>query len=395
MTEPIIPPEPPDPNPAWLAMSPERRQAILEGAEAMRVHRQGLSRVIAIGRAFHELQLEAMARSHSNRPTGGPYAREYAALEMPVPDLVVNNRTDRSQYIWCYHNRAVLEAWWALSENDGQRERWNHPDAIQRNYRAYAAREKARTTPKPAAGPASAPAARPILRPRAPGAPPRTATASKPEPAPSAPEAEDEVVPQVVVAALTTDDEPLVDQFLAQPADGPINARSVVLILALRMAALRARVTELEDALDRAADAAPIDPAILNASDRQKFDRLKQRLERQFQGRVNDALVQRVDEFLTTYTLPHMRETLDHANRIIEASHGKPFSEAEYDMLRWALHEDQTDEERRRAAFTLVTEKRANLRPGRPEERLSTAIPNTTEEWMAMRRGPRRDPDAP
>ena len=197
----------------------------------MRVHRQGLQRVLAIGRAFHELQLEAMGRSHSNRPTGGPYARAYAALEMPVPDLVVRNRMDRSQYIWCYQHRAALEAWWALSENAEQKDRWNHPDAIQRNYRAYEAREKARTAPRaavaaaagaaaasvrpnltqatqPAAGSASAPAQpaeRPILNPRRPGDPPRTAEASKPEPAPQPepqPTQQQAATPRPDVAAL-------------------------------------------------------------------------------------------------------------------------------------------------------------------------------------------------
>lgn len=131
-----------DSNPFWLSMSPERRQAILDGAAAMRIHRQGLRRVFDIGRAFYEMQEEARVRSNSGKPSGRRYSDAYAALEMPVPDLAGINKTDRNQYIWCHQNRAALEAWWALPENAEKRDKWNHPDAIKRNFQAYEKRQQ-------------------------------------------------------------------------------------------------------------------------------------------------------------------------------------------------------------------------------------------------------------
>lgn len=126
-----------DANPSWQRMSPERREAILAGVQAMRVHRDGLERAFIIGRAFHELQLEAMTRSNSNKPSGRRYSDSYAALEKPVPDLATTTKKARNQFIWCYQNKEPLEAWWALSENGTRRDNWNHPDAIKRNFTVY------------------------------------------------------------------------------------------------------------------------------------------------------------------------------------------------------------------------------------------------------------------
>ena len=119
----------------WEGMAAERRDAIIEGAEAMRVHREGLARIFAIGRAFEAMQIEAMLRSHSNNPIGKRYNDAYALLEKPVPELARINKTDRNQFIWCWQQHAALQRWWD-SKAQNQRDRWNHPDAVKRHYLA-------------------------------------------------------------------------------------------------------------------------------------------------------------------------------------------------------------------------------------------------------------------
>jgi hypothetical protein len=119
----------------WQGMAPERQEVIRNGAEAMRVHRQGLTRIFAIGQAFEAMQDEAMYRSHSNNPIGKRYNDAYALLEKPVPELARINKTDRSQFIWCWKRHEAIERWW-ITKAQNQKDRWNHPDAVKKNYRA-------------------------------------------------------------------------------------------------------------------------------------------------------------------------------------------------------------------------------------------------------------------
>jgi hypothetical protein len=119
----------------WAGMAPERQEVIRIGAEAMRVHRQGLKRIFAIGQAFEAMQDEAMYRSHSNNPIGIRYNDAYALLEKPVPELARINKTDRSQFIWCWKRHEAIERWW-VTKAQNQKDRWNHPDAVKKNYLA-------------------------------------------------------------------------------------------------------------------------------------------------------------------------------------------------------------------------------------------------------------------
>jgi hypothetical protein len=69
----------------------------------MAPQRGGLGRIFKIGHAFEEMQREAMDRSHSQNPTGKRYNEAYAALARPAPEPTKVNKTDRNQYIWCWH----------------------------------------------------------------------------------------------------------------------------------------------------------------------------------------------------------------------------------------------------------------------------------------------------
>ena len=109
MTDGMLTPHPTE----WDGMTEERHQAIVKAVEAIRVQRKGLQRIFVLGRAFEELQTEAMQRSHSNQPHGIRYNEAYRQLERPIPELAETsiNKTDRNQYIWCWQRRDELEAW--------------------------------------------------------------------------------------------------------------------------------------------------------------------------------------------------------------------------------------------------------------------------------------------
>ena len=81
----------------------------------------------SVGKAF-----EAMLRSHSNNPIGKRYNDAYALLEKPVPELARINKTDRNQFIWWWQQREALERWWPTKAQN-QRDRWNHPDVVERH----------------------------------------------------------------------------------------------------------------------------------------------------------------------------------------------------------------------------------------------------------------------
>jgi hypothetical protein len=117
----------------WQDVDDELRQVFTEGEKALQTLRQGLNRVFRIGRAFAALRQEAMRRSHSNNPIGKRFNEAWGALVIPTPELTRVNKTDRSQFMWCYEHREQLAAWWpTLAQN--QRDRWGHPDTIKKQY---------------------------------------------------------------------------------------------------------------------------------------------------------------------------------------------------------------------------------------------------------------------
>lgn len=135
----------------WQDVTAELQQVFVEGEQALRTHRQGLERVFRIGHAFAAMQQEAMRRSHSNNPIGKRYNEAWDALTHPTPELTKVNKTDRSQYVWCYEHRPQLEAWWPTLA-DNQRDRWGHPDTIKKQYLKAHGEElpaKAKAAPKP------------------------------------------------------------------------------------------------------------------------------------------------------------------------------------------------------------------------------------------------------
>ena len=97
--------------PEWAGMEDERRLAILAGETAMSDLRGGFDDWVRVGRAFHEIQLEAMARSNSNQPNGRRYADAYNLLEKPTEQLKSFDKSDRKKVVDLYLDR--LQHWLA------------------------------------------------------------------------------------------------------------------------------------------------------------------------------------------------------------------------------------------------------------------------------------------
>jgi hypothetical protein len=124
--------------PEWEGMEASRRAVIVAAEAAMAAARQGFDNWVAIGAGFHELQLEAMARSNSNRPNGRRYADAYRELEQPTDQLRTFDPSDRKKVIDLYLDRDAVRSWFyddaKVSQRD--RDRWNHPSTIMRHYMA-------------------------------------------------------------------------------------------------------------------------------------------------------------------------------------------------------------------------------------------------------------------
>jgi hypothetical protein len=121
---------------AWAAIPEERRAIILAGQAAIVNRRKALDDWIAIGKAFHELQHEAMQQSNSKQPKGRRYSDAYAALELrqEIANLRKIDKSDRKKAIWLYQNEEPVRHWYAtLSQS--QRDRWTRTQTIKLHYR--------------------------------------------------------------------------------------------------------------------------------------------------------------------------------------------------------------------------------------------------------------------
>jgi hypothetical protein len=99
---------------AWAAIPEERRAIILAGEAAIVDRRKPLDDWVAIGKAFHELQHEAMQQSNSKQPKGRRYSDAYALLQLPreIANLQKIDKSDRKKTIWLYENEEPVRRWY-------------------------------------------------------------------------------------------------------------------------------------------------------------------------------------------------------------------------------------------------------------------------------------------
>jgi hypothetical protein len=130
---------------------------------------------------------------------------------------------------------------------------------------------------------------------------------------------------------------------------------------------------------------APLDPSILNASYRAKYDALVKRYERRFEQVFNNRVSEEVKRHINEYLMPLYKDRLEKAERVMTASRGKPFTNEEYRLLLSALH-PESDELRRARAFQMIKDKEVVLRTEERGKPLTSGLPTSVEELLARRK---------
>lgn len=170
----------------------------------------------------------------------------------------------------------------------------------------------------------------------------------------------------------------------------PISVQEVVketghsrVVVEAAIAAERGRKEGIEEA---PVDILALAEAIgLSSTAKAKLAALDRRLRRQYETTFDDRLTARLNKHLNEYVLPEYNRLLTEADERL-AKYKPPLSFAEYNILVWALHEDQTDAARRADAFALVHRLRIVLRGAEKEEIKPRTLPGSLAEMMARRR---------
>ena len=147
----------------------------------------------------------------------------------------------------------------------------------------------------------------------------------------------------------------------------------------------RGRLEGLKAATETAT--APIDTSVLNRSAQEKFAALEQRLRARLEAAFHDRVHQEVVRHIEEYLMPHYRERLEKADLLMKI--GKPFSHKQFLSLLGALHPDTTSAERRHDAFILLKAKEILLRPEEKDRVLSSGLPTSVAELLAMKKARR------
>lgn len=114
---------------------------------------------------------------------------------------------------------------------------------------------------------------------------------------------------------------------------------------------------------------------------------LIRRQEREYEVRVQDETSRRVRKHIDEVLEPMYQAQLTEADRRL-AKYRPPMSKAEYRLLVWALHEDQTDAKRRAEAFALVHKLKVVLGGAEAEDLKPRTLPSTVEELLKRRKRP-------
>ena len=114
---------------------------------------------------------------------------------------------------------------------------------------------------------------------------------------------------------------------------------------------------------------------------------LIRRQEREYEVRVQDEVNRVLYKHVHEVLDPKYQALLTEADRRL-AKYQPPLKKAEYRLLVWALHEDQTDVKRRAEAFALVHKLKVVLGGAEAEDLKPRTLPSTVEELLARRKRP-------
>jgi hypothetical protein len=126
-----------------------------------------------------------------------------------------------------------------------------------------------------------------------------------------------------------------------------------------------------------------IDSSILSKSAQERFAALESRLRSQLDAEYSDRVQREVRRHSDEYLMPVYKERLERADLLTKV--GKPFTNAEFIGLLRALHPDSTNAENRQEAFGLLKSKEILLRPEEKDKPLSSGLPGSVAELIAMK----------
>lgn len=125
----------------------------------------------------------------------------------------------------------------------------------------------------------------------------------------------------------------------------------------------------------------PIDPSVLGKTAQERFEALEKRLRAQLEREFDDRVMIAVEKHINEYLLPHYKERLEKAEAILGV--GMPFTNAEYRMLLAKTHPDKGGDP---TVFQLLKSKEVLLRSEEKERPLSSALPTSLAELLAMKK---------
>jgi dienelactone hydrolase len=99
---------------------------------------------------FHTGRLMALRKAGTNQPMGKNYNRAFSTWLGEHPKLNSLDKATRNHCLWCAEHQVELDAWFPTLA-DNQREVWNHPTTVKRNYeKAHGLEKDAPHKPKAA-----------------------------------------------------------------------------------------------------------------------------------------------------------------------------------------------------------------------------------------------------
>lgn len=82
---------------------------------------------------FHTGRLMALRKAGTNQPQGKNYNRAFSVWLGEHPKLNSLDKATRNHCLWCAEHMVELDAWFPTLA-DNQREVWNHPTSVKRNF---------------------------------------------------------------------------------------------------------------------------------------------------------------------------------------------------------------------------------------------------------------------
>lgn len=127
----------------------------------------------------------------------------------------------------------------------------------------------------------------------------------------------------------------------------------------------------------------PVPAAPLPPATQEKLAVLEARMTKRLEAIFEDRVLAEVNKRIEENVLPYYKDQLETAELVMKA--GKPFTNKEYLSILMAFHPDTSTPETRTAVFRLMKDREVLLRPEEKDKPLTSRLPKTLPDLMAMR----------